>query len=267
MGFLESKVAVVTGAGSGIGKEIARVLVREGATTLCVDISGHEVETAEELGPLASASRVDVSVASDIEQCLHAFRDEHGKLDILCNNAGIHGPGVALGLYPETDYDDVFRINTKGVFLGLRTALPIMGAQGYGSIVNTASIGGFRSSALTIPYSASKAAVIALTQGAALEYGPAGVRINAVCPGSINTPMSDAVPAGVKDLIADNIPLRRKGEPSEIAEAVAFLASDRASFISGTSLVIDGGYTVRIPNQMGQDFWSQEGWASLQVSN
>lgn len=242
-GKLDSKVAVVTGAGSGIGVAIAEALHREGAQVVVADVSGHQEDTAKRLGDGCVAVHADVSRGEDVRSMLETARSNFGRLDILCNNAGIEGELVPLGDSTEENYDRVMGTNARGVFLGMRYAIPIMVAAGGGSIINTASIAGSVAFPTMSAYCASKGAIVMLTKTAAVEYGSTGVRINAVCPGVTQTAMVDRLPEPLIEGAKALIPMGRNGGPEEMATAAAFLASDDASYITGTTITVDGGYT------------------------
>jgi NAD(P)-dependent dehydrogenase (short-subunit alcohol dehydrogenase family) len=255
MGSLDGKVAVVTGGASGMGLAIAGAYVEEGAIMYLLDLGDRVSERATELGPLALPIRADISVADDVRAAVAQVVAEQGRIDVWVNNAGIHGKITPVGALSESDFDELVAVNFKGVFLGMREVLPIMGEAGGGSMINTSSIASSRGYApMTTVYAATKAAVIALTQGAALEYGPAGVRVNAICPGVIRTPMGDP---SLADAISAITPLRRVGEASDIARLAVFLAGDDSSFITGESIVVDGGFTLKFPLSRSDEDWKQ----------
>jgi NAD(P)-dependent dehydrogenase (short-subunit alcohol dehydrogenase family) len=246
MGRLEGKITIVTGAGSGIGKAIAKRFAAEGARVVCADISGKEEEIAESIGAAAQAMRVDVSSSADVERMIASTVAEHGRLDVLCNNAG--WGGVATRLVDTTDeyFDRMIAINLRGVFLGMRHAIPVMERGGGGAIVNTSSAAGVVGWPGISIYSAAKAGVIQMTKSVAIECADNGVRVNAVCPGLTWTPgatggaTTEAPPPGA---VPPGVPMGRWGMPSELAGAVLYLASDDATYVTGHALVVDGGYT------------------------
>jgi len=245
MGQLDGKVAVITGAGSGMAKASARVFVREGARVVAADISGAEKDTAAELGDAVLPFHCDVTNEPDVEAMMHAAVEEFGRLDAVCNVAGI-AEGVMLTDVTMDHYDRTMDIDLRGVFLGCIHGVRAMLAAGNGgAIVNWSSIGGLNASPATSVYAAAKAGVISLTKSAALEYGRKGIRVNAICPGYIKTEIMgaalDAYPGA-----ADATPLRRLGQPHEVAEVAAFLVSDAASFVSGAIIPVDGGRSVQI---------------------
>jgi NAD(P)-dependent dehydrogenase (short-subunit alcohol dehydrogenase family) len=242
-GKLDGKVAVVTGAGSGIGVAIAEALHREGARVVVADISGRQEDTAKRLGDGCVAVHADVSRGEDVKSMLETARSTFGRLDILCNNAGIEGELVPLGESTEENYDRVMSINARGVFLGMRYGIPMMAAAGGGSIINTASIAGSVAFPTMSAYCASKGAIVMMTRTAAAEYGSAGVRVNAICPGVTRTAMVDRLPGPLIAGATGLTPMGRSGGPEEMASAVVYLAGDDASFVTGTTITVDGGYT------------------------
>ena len=252
-GTLNEKIALVTGAGSGIGRATSLVLAREGATIVVADVNadgGEETLSAiKDMGGDGMFVHADVSRADDVEAMVAAVVKAYGRLDCAYNNAGIEGYiGGRLHEYPEDTFDRLIDINVKGVWLCLKYEIPQMLEQGGGAIVNTASAAGLVGSRQMSAYVASKHAVIGLTKSAALEYAKDGIRVNAVCPGIIDTPMMDRLVDGREDY-ASTIPTRqpigRKGTPEEIAEAVAWLCSDAASLVTGLSMSVDGGFVAQ----------------------
>ena len=238
----EGRSAVVTGAASGIGREIARMLVARGATVVAADIDPSGVPDG------TIAMRVDVSEQADIEGAVATAVERVGRLDMIFNNAGIGSTTDVLACTLE-EWDRVFTVNARGVFLGTKAALPHMLAQGSGAIVNTASIAGLVGLRDRASYCASKGAVIALTRQVAVQYAGTGVRCNCIAPGTVDTAWVDGLLSQADDadamratLIARQ-PLGRLGTPEEIAKAAIYLASDDAAFITGSVLVIDGGLT------------------------
>jgi NAD(P)-dependent dehydrogenase (short-subunit alcohol dehydrogenase family) len=242
-GRLEGKVAVVTGAGSGIGAATARAFHREGAKVVAADVSGLQEELAKELGEDCLAVHADVSKGEDVRNMLAAAVDTFGRLDILHNNAGIDGAVAHTGEYEEADFDKVWSINGRGVFLGLRYAIPIMLEHGGGSIINTASMASMVAFPGMPAYCAAKAAVVMLTKNAAAEYAGRGIRVNAISPGPIRTAITDSLPPELIKGVVDATPIGRFGDPSEVANLALFLASDESSFITGAEMLIDGAYT------------------------
>ena len=246
MGELDGKVAVVTGAGSGMAKASVKVFVREGARVVAADISGAEKDTAAEIGEGVLPVHCDVTNEDDVEAMMRAAIEEFGRLDAVLNVAGI-ADGAMLADTTAAQYDRMMDIDMRGVFLGMQHGIRTMLAAGNGgAIVNWASIGGLNASPGTSVYSAAKAGVIALTKAGAVEYGGAGIRVNCVCPGFIKT---EIMGAGLDQYpgAAKKTPLRRLGQAHEVAEVAAFLASDRASFVNGAIVPVDGGRSVLIP--------------------
>lgn len=250
-GLLDQRVVIVTGAGSGIGEAAARLMAREGARVVASDIDAAAAEdTAHRIvqaGGDAVAIRADVSQLEHIDAVLDLAVRHYGRLDGAFNNAGIPGPGVALADHDEAAFDALVAINLKAVWYGMKRQIALMLPQGDGAIVNTASVGGIVGKPGLSVYCATKHAVIGLTKTAALEYGSRGIRVNAVCPGVVRTPMVDTVMAGqpgAEDIWSKLQPIGRFGTPDEIGEAVAWLMSPRASLVHGHALVADGGLTV-----------------------
>lgn len=249
MAELDGKVAVITGAGSGMARAASEVFVREGAKVLGADISGRQDETAEALGDAFVPFRADVTQEADVEAMLAAAVDAFGKVDAVLNVAGIGAGGPLADLSVE-EYQRVMDVNLKGVMLGTKHGLRTMLPTGGGVILNWSSTGGMNGSKLpTSVYSAAKAGVISFTKAAALEYGTKGIRANAICPGFIETEMSGGKGAAERfPALVQGSALQRGGQPEEVAELASFLASDRASYITGAVIAIDGGSTCSLPS-------------------
>ena len=255
MGRLDGKVAVITGGASGIGAATARLFVREGAKVLIADLQYEVAEAlANELGEDAAAIRCNVAKEDDVAGAISSAVDRWGRLDILYNNAGFGGASGPIETTSVEEYDMTMDVLLKSVFLGTKHAAPVMKAQGSGSIVNTASVCAFEAGIGNQLYSVAKAAVVMMTKTAALEMAEYGVRVNAVCPGYIATPLaagrpiSTAEPERVQLALErlrasnqDNQPLARSGEPEDIAHMVLFLASDESTWVTGQAMVVDGG--------------------------
>jgi len=255
MGRLDGKVAIITGGASGIGEASARLFVEEGASVLIADVQDDKGwKLAEELGIRAEYLHADVSRESDVEALVSRAVEAYGRLDCMFNNAGIAGPTGPIESVKVEGFNEAIGVLLRGVFLGIKHAAPVMKRQGSGSIVNTASVAGLRTGYGNHIYSAAKAGVIQLTRSVAMELGESGVRVNCICPGFIPTPMvgrARGLSIDEADQKLDTIrksftmaqPLRRPGDPTDIAEAALWLASDDSSFINGHALVVDGGVT------------------------
>ena len=243
-GRLENKVAVVTGAGSGMGEAIVRRFCAEGAKVIAVDISGTEDRVAAEAGANCIACHADVSSHADVQRAIALAVDGWGRLDIICNNAGIQGPIALTADYVEEEWDRVIAVNLKGVFLGMKYAIPEMLKNGGGAIVNTSSMAAIVAFPMLPAYSASKGGVSCLTRLTAAEYAGQGIRVNAILPGAIDTGMTRGMPKEYLDGAVAATLMGRIGQPEEIANLALFLASDESSFITGTETPVDGGYTL-----------------------
>ena len=251
-GQLDGKVALITGAGSGIGRASALAFAREGAKVAVADIvveGGEEtVRMVKEAGGEAFFIKVDVANAADVEAMVNAVVDTYGRIDCAYNNAGIEGRLASTDEYPEDVFDKVIDINLTGVWLCMKYELPHMLKQGSGAIVNTASGAGLIGVAGMSAYVASKHGVVGLTKTAALEYAKSGIRVNSVCPGLIQTPMVERITADQPQLgeaLVAAEPVGRTGKPEEIAESVVWLSSDAASFVTGHAMSVDGGFVAQ----------------------
>jgi NAD(P)-dependent dehydrogenase (short-subunit alcohol dehydrogenase family) len=249
---LDGKVAVVTGAAGVIGTATIRLLAERGARIVAIDRKQTELQTAIKDLPASAqplAIIADVTSEEEVADYVRAAVDKFGAIDVFYNNAGIEGEIAPITKYPLETFRRVIDVNVVGVFLGLKHVLPVMLKHNKGSIINTASIAGLIGSADIAVYSASKHAVIGLTKSAALECAGSGVRVNCVCPGLIDSRMLSAIIQGrnpgnapvPNEKLAERIPARRLGQASEVASIVAFLASDDASYVSGSAYTVDGG--------------------------
>jgi NAD(P)-dependent dehydrogenase (short-subunit alcohol dehydrogenase family) len=244
---LKNKIALVTGAASGMGESAARIFAREGAKVVCADIL--EKESAAVAASIVSAGgeamslRIDVSDEDQWRECVRATVKRYGRLDVLVNNAGISG---AVPERMSTEYfDKLMAVNTRGSFLGMKYAIPEMQKAGGGAIVNLSSISGFVGQEFVhMGYNGAKAAIRMMTKSAAVQYAKDGIRVNSVHPG-VMPPMRTSVTAAdpkMREKLLESIPMRRAGRVEEAAYAMLFLASDEASYITGTELVVDGGF-------------------------
>jgi NAD(P)-dependent dehydrogenase (short-subunit alcohol dehydrogenase family) len=246
---LKGKVALITGAASGIGESTALLFAKEGAKLILTDVSedkGNSVlKRVKELGAEAIYLNADVSKAEDSDNTVKKALEKFGKLDIAVNNAGIGGPQAGVGEYEIEAWDKVIAINLSGVFYGMRYQIPAMLDNGGGSIINVASILGSVGFAHSAAYVAAKHGVLGLTKSAAIEYSSKGIRINSVGPAFIKTPLLEGLDQELLDQLVSLHPIGRLGEPDEVAQIFLWLASDKASFATGAYYPIDGGYLAR----------------------
>jgi NAD(P)-dependent dehydrogenase (short-subunit alcohol dehydrogenase family) len=255
MGRLQDKSVIITGAASGIGRAASLLFTQEGARLIAVDRSEAVHETAELVraqGGTVQAMVADAGDEDDVKAFIAKAIAAHGKLDAIWANAGVSGGLVPLAEQTVEHWQEVLRINLIGPFLAIKHAIPHMVQQGFGAIVCTASVAGLKSGASGHPYAASKAGVISLVQTTAYSLSGTGVRINAVCPGLIETGMTKPVfdgarARGTEHKIGQLNPLKRAGQPHELATMGLFLASDEASYVNGQAIAVDGGLTASMP--------------------
>ena len=256
MSRFSNKVVIVTGASAGIGRVTSLRFASEGASVVAVDLNeetlNETVELIEGAGGTAHAVVADVTVSSQVKNYVDQAVEVYGGVDVLFNNAGIEGQVAPLEAYDEEIFDKVLNVNVKGGWLGMRHVVDAMRLRGGGNIVNTASGAGVMATPTLVAYGASKHAVVGMTKTAAIEFAPAGIRVNAVCPGVVNTRMIRNIekmtipedPEEYTKMTNERVPRGRYAEPEEIAGLVAYLASDEAAYITGASYIIDGGLFV-----------------------
>jgi 3-oxoacyl-[acyl-carrier protein] reductase len=246
--LLQDKVAVVTGGGSGIGQATVRRFADEGATVLAVDLNEAGLAETAEGSDSVSTQVADVSDSAQVNAVFDRIRDEHGRLDVLVNAAGISGPKGEVDPsahflldITDDDWDQVIKVNLTGSFYAVRAAVPLMRAAGGGSIVNIASVSALVGYPLNIYYPASKAGVLGLTRAAAGGLAADRIRVNVVCPGAVDTPMLNAIPDEARQVVIDLAPINRMASPHELAGTILFLASDDGAFYTGQTLSPNGG--------------------------
>ena len=265
MGRLEGKVAVITGGASGIGEGTVRLFAAEGARVVIADIQDARGEKlAEELGTATAYQHADVAQEADVAAAVDFAVRKFGRLDCMYNNAGFGGVTGPIDELDMAEYDRTMAVLLRGVFCGVKHAARVMKKQGSGSIVSTASVAGVGAIFGPQVYSVAKAGVIHMTKAVAVELAPLGVRVNAICPGGIATPIfgkgmgltveqADATVEVMKVALAGAQPIKRAGLPSDIAEAALWLASDASSFVTGQALIVDGGITLAPAGPFGGD--------------
>ena len=259
MAELDGKVAVITGGASGIGEASVRLFVEEGARVVIADMQRERGESlAAELGDAARFVQVEVRQEDQVKAAIDTATGEWGRLDCIFNNAGFGGVLGPIEDIPVEEFDMSFDVLVKGVFLGMKHAIPVMRKQGAGSIINTGSIAAITAGRGPMVYAACKAAVVHLSKVTAMSVADDSIRVNAICPGYIATPLSTNTVGRPDSLIEDRIegmehqqPIPRVGRPDDIAEMALYLASDRSSFITGQALVVDGGATTGV-------FWQDQ---------
>jgi NAD(P)-dependent dehydrogenase (short-subunit alcohol dehydrogenase family) len=256
MGILSGNIALITGASAGIGRATALKMASEGAKVVASDIAeAAGEETAAMIraaGGEAIFVRVDVASAADVEALVAKVLETYGRIDCACNNAGIEGLIAPLAEQPVENYDRIMAVNARGTFLCMKAEISAMLRTGGGSIVNIASVAGLVGFPGLSPYVASKHAINGMTKNAALEYGKAGIRVNAICPGGVDTRMLDSLAeqatggAQSSAQMMDPLhPIGRIGKPDEIADAIVWLCSSRASFVTGAIMPVDGGFVAQ----------------------
>lgn len=249
MRVLEGKVAIITGAAKGIGKSTALLFAKEGAKVVVSDIDEENGEKVAEQtkgeGGEAIFVKADASKAKDHEKLVSKTVEAFGKLDIAVNNAGIGGPLAKTAEYPLDGWKDVINLNLNGVFYGTKYQIAEMLKNGGGSIVNIASILGQAGTANSPAYVAAKHGVVGLTKTSAIEYAQENIRVNSVGPGYIKTPLLDALDDETLEYLVNQHPIGRLGKPEEVAEIILWLASDKASFVTGNYYAVDGGYLAK----------------------
>lgn len=247
-GKLLNKIAVITGAGSGIGKAMATMFSQEGATVVAADLNEEAAQqTLSQLNGEGLVSHVDVSSAGSVQRMIEEVEGEFGRIDILCNNAGIGSTTDVIEADPD-EWDQVFAVNVRGTFLCCKYALPGMIARGGGVIVNTASVAGLIGIPKRAAYCASKGAVVILTKQIAVSYVSEGIRCNCVCPGTVDSPWVGRLlddtddPVEARKALESRQPMGRLGTPEEVAAAALYLSSNDSAFTTGSELILDGGW-------------------------
>jgi NAD(P)-dependent dehydrogenase (short-subunit alcohol dehydrogenase family) len=248
---LQGKVAIITGAATGIGRATALLFAREGASVVVADINEYDAQRTvadiEDEGADARFVQTDVSQAEDVQALMERAAEEMGGIDVIVNNAGAQRSG-AVTEFEESEWDLLMRVNPRSCFLGAKYGVPYLRERGGGSIVNVSSLAGLKGGPGMTAYSASKGAIIAFTRALAEELAPDNIRANSVCPGWIDTPFNEPAiefmggRAQQEEMVQQTVPLKRQGTPEEIAPGILYLASDASSYVTGQELVIDGGF-------------------------
>ena len=253
-GRMQNKIALITGGASGIGRAAALRFAREGAKVMIADrnsaLSAQTLAELHQITPHAAAVSVDVSKTDQVQQMVDETASRFGSLDVLVNAAGVLLLSPPLAEIDERDWDLMMNTNLRGLFLCCKAAIPVMEQNGGGAIVNISSMAGISAYARSLPYAVSKAGVIHFTLGAASQYTARGIRINCIAPGTVDTPQARGSSGSAEALrnIAETHPMKRLGSPEDIADAILFLASDEASYISGETIIVDGGSRTLPPN-------------------
>ena len=248
---LENKIAVITGASTGIGFATAKQLASEGADVICMDISDELEKSVKQIndeGYKATSMKVDISIEDEVRKAIDEIKEQYGKVHILFNNAGIDHKAGRIHEYPVEVFDDLMNVDLRGTFLVTKFMLPLMFEEG-GSIINTASFSGLAADLNRSGYNAAKGGIVNFTKSIAIEYGRENIRANSIAPGTIETPLIDQLAGSKEDQAGEEFrenqkwvtPLGRLGKPEEVAKLVQFLASDDSSFITGENITIDGG--------------------------
>jgi NAD(P)-dependent dehydrogenase (short-subunit alcohol dehydrogenase family) len=248
---LQGKVAIITGAATGIGRATALLFGREGASVVVADINEDNAQSTvadiEDKGGSARFVQADVSEAEDVQALMERVAEEMGGIDVIVNNAGAQRSG-AVTEFEESEWDLLMRVNPRSCVLGAKSGVPYLRERGGGSIVNVSSLAGLKGGPGMTAYSASKGAIIAFTRALAEELAPDNIRANSVCPGWIDTPFNEPAiefmggRAQQEEMVQQTVPLKRQGTPEEIAPGILYLASDASSYVTGQELVIDGGF-------------------------
>jgi NAD(P)-dependent dehydrogenase (short-subunit alcohol dehydrogenase family) len=257
MGRLDGKIAIVTGAGSGIGAASARLMAREGASVVVADINGAAAErVAAEIGiGNAVAAEIDVSDESSVVRMIETAVASFGGLDVLHNNAtdsATNATDIDIVTLDMAIFDRLIAVNLRGVVMGCKHAIPHMLDRGGGAIVNTASIEGFRARGVRAVYGATKAGIVQFTKSVAVQYGPRGIRCNAVAPGLVLTPAVEGITPEQLEASQRIYPMPRLCQPDDVAHAILFLASDEAGYVNGETLMVEGGASVYMPSTRGE---------------